>query len=574
MNKTASSTLDTVRRFLWTPVDDAHLPAIRKAINSHMTVIVDRFYDRLQATPELAKFLGDGSMLPRLKKTQTDHWNTLFANGPTESYQARALRVGEAHARIGLTPDWYMATYALLLNDLSAAAVGSLWMKPKRLKAVLGSLQRAIVFDMVTAVSAYESDIADSAENTRRTQQAIENLRQLASTIIDVNDATITLAELVKNSKTMAETGEDIARAAHEMVISVEDITHNSQDAAIEAEQAYMAVTEGTNNADSARQAIGEIAEAVRDTAASVQDLSEASQQIEQILAVIENIAEQTNLLALNATIEAARAGEAGKGFAVVANEVKNLANQTSRSTDDITLKINALRGGMDAIRQTMERSERAVGVGENAISATTDTMGSLSAQVTTVATKIQTISDILIQQQHSSESIAAAIGTVANMAAHNNQLVRQVSQSIQTSNTNITTNASQWFQDGSSRGLCELAKIDHVLFKKRIVDVIMGDAHWHPHDVPDCHGCRLGKWYDTVTDKRLTGNPHFKALKEPHQRVHDEGIKTLTCFDGGDMDGAVEHLRKMNLASADVLQKLDALSRSLDAPELADIAE
>jgi methyl-accepting chemotaxis protein len=566
--------VDAVRAFLWTPVDDANLPFIRKAVLSRMSAIVDRFYDRLQETPELARFLGDGSILPRLKKAQSDHWSTLFADGPTARYQERALRVGEAHARVGLTPDWYMAAYALMLNDLSAAAVSSLWMKPKRLQRVLGSLQRAIVFDMVTAVSAYESDIADNTEQARRTQQAIENLRQLAATIIDVNDATITLAELVKNSKTMAQTGEEIARAAHELVVSVEDITHNSQDAAIEAEQAYMAVSEGTTNADAARDAIGEISSAVRDTAASVQDLSEASEQIEQILAVIENIAEQTNLLALNATIEAARAGEAGKGFAVVANEVKNLANQTSRSTEDITQKINALRGGMEAIRNTMERSERAVRVGETAITATSDTMGSLSAQVTTVATKIQTISDILIQQQQSSESIAAAIGSVATMAADNNELVRQVSQSIQTSNTNITSNASQWFQDGSSRGLCELAKIDHVLFKKRIVDVIMGDAHWNPHEVPDCHGCRLGKWYDSVTDRRLTGNPHFRALKDPHQRVHDEGIQTLTCFHNGDMDGAVRHLRTMNQASTEVLQKLDALSRSLDDPAMAEVAE
>src|SRR6202000_530375 len=79
-------------------------------------------------------------------------------------------------------------------------------------------------------------------------------------------------------------------------------------------------------------------------TNATVSKLGESSVEIGQVIKVITSIAEQTNLLALNATIEAARAGEAGKGFAVVANEVKELAKETAKATEDITRKIEAIQ--------------------------------------------------------------------------------------------------------------------------------------------------------------------------------------------------------------------------------------
>src|SRR5208282_5958864 len=77
----------------------------------------------------------------------------------------------------------------------------------------------------------------------------------------------------------------------------------------------------------------------------TVKNLGESSQEIGNVIKVITSIAQQTNLLALNATIEAARAGEAGKGFAVVANEVKELAKQTARATEDIGRKIESIQG-------------------------------------------------------------------------------------------------------------------------------------------------------------------------------------------------------------------------------------
>jgi methyl-accepting chemotaxis protein len=115
-------------------------------------------------------------------------------------------------------------------------------------------------------------------------------------------------------------------------------------------------IREIARNANAAAQVAQQAVRVAEATNSTIAKLGESSREIGQVLKVITSIAEQTNLLALNATIEAARAGEAGKGFAVVANEVKELAKETSKATEDIGRKIEAIqsdtRGAVETINQ------------------------------------------------------------------------------------------------------------------------------------------------------------------------------------------------------------------------------
>jgi methyl-accepting chemotaxis protein len=143
----------------------------------------------------------------------------------------------------------------------------------------------------------------------------------------------------------MASTAEETAVQANVVSAASEQVSRNVASVATASEQMQASIREISKNAnDSARVAKNAVGMALT-TNDTMKKLGQSSQEIGNVIKVITSIAQQTNLLALNATIEAARAGEAGKGFAVVANEVKELAKQTAKATEEISQKIEAIQG-------------------------------------------------------------------------------------------------------------------------------------------------------------------------------------------------------------------------------------
>jgi len=160
-----------------------------------------------------------------------------------------------------------------------------------------------------------------------------------------VSVVTSSATEMEASSKSLSDMADNTARQSQVVAAASEEATRNVETVSSAAEELSASISEIARHVQDQSHMTSQAVNEADSTNATIKELGVASTEIGQVVKVITSIAQQTNLLALNATIEAARAGEAGKGFAVVANEVKELARQTARATEEISEKINAIQG-------------------------------------------------------------------------------------------------------------------------------------------------------------------------------------------------------------------------------------
>ncbi len=403
---------------------------------------------------------------------------------------------------------------------------------------------------------------------TRKIKTLADRLRSEAKTTlkldvdisVDLNEAVTEAAGMMRDVNEVDRRSQAIATAAGQLVASVGEIARNSDAAASEALAAQAVADESQGAADQAIGAMHAIAQAVQDAAAKVDSLAQASVKIGDIVNQIEDIAAQTNLLALNATIEAARAGEAGKGFAVVAGEVKHLANQTARATEDIRTRIESLRGEMGEIVRTMQQGADAVGKGEAVIAATSDGMRRLAGQVHGVSVKMAEVAGILGQQTAASAEVSHGVTAIAALAGRNVASISGVVENMDHASKAIVTTLNGMASLEIDDFTLHVAKSDHMMWRKRLADMVVGREVLNPDELADHTKCRLGKWCGSLQDADILNHPAFKAMEEPHRAVHLHGIEAARRFKAGDLEGALAEIAMVSEASKGVMKSLNDL--------------
>ncbi|MDP3637160.1 MAG: methyl-accepting chemotaxis protein [Azonexus sp.] len=350
---------------------------------------------------------------------QYQDWNWLIASG---SYLDEFNAEGKTTAR-GLL---------LLTSLLIPIVVVLVWWSARRW--VSRPLEDAVEVAKRVAEGDFTSRIEiRSSDEIGNLMHAFGQMQMhLANTIRDVRTTVSSVAgdaeQLRASAQTVAAGSQEQSDAAASMAASVEQmsasidmISQHAEDAKSISRESERVSRDSSDTIQQAVAAMTRISETVKSASGTVETLGREINSVSAIAGVIKDIADQTNLLALNAAIEAARAGEQGRGFAVVADEVRKLAERTTKSTHEITEMIARIQTGADDAVVNMNRGADEVNGGVELAAMADQAIHRIRQGAARVLTAIEGISDAIREQSIASTTVAKGLETIAQMTESNN---------------------------------------------------------------------------------------------------------------------------------------------------------
>ena len=240
----------------------------------------------------------------------------------------------------------------------------------------------------------------------------------MAEVATAMKQVTSSSSEMDGSARKVMDDTQRVAAAAEESQASLATVSSSAEELAASIRSISAEMSTSLSATDDA-------VNAGHDAQQKIDSLSHSVERIGEVAAVISDIAEQTNLLALNATIEAARAGEAGKGFAVVASEVKSLANQTAKSTDEISTQIAEIQASTNAAVISFENIT-------NALSRVQETAGTIASAIDSQSAATEEIAQNTDETKTAGEEVARSVTSVSAEATRTSKLTNDLNQIIE----------------------------------------------------------------------------------------------------------------------------------------------
>lgn len=530
--------------------------SLKDVFEKYHQEIVDKFYDRLHDVPFLHQILVKHGDPQRLKKTFYAYMISLFEDKLDLEYVFKRRAIAEAHARIGLTPDWFFPAFTLLNQLFIPHIVQTFAKRPAVMTDALLAYESLITLDQQIVVETYMELQANSFIS------GLSTIIEYNANIDEVRDLLFYQEQQMKDSAAVSAAMEELNAGVEEVSSSIASVAHDAADTIDKLDSGVSAlgiVMSSLQEMDAEQVAI----------AGQVDQLYERVSSMSKLTDAIKSIADQTNMLALNASIEAARAGEHGKGFSVVAEEVRKLADSTKKSVAHITDDMQELHSITSEIKNVTSQSSNRLHEGvEKLANVSTDLQG-MNASVHEIGRHFEEIAAISQEQAAATDDITArnhniaeAIEQGAAIGRRTGEAVYQLSKMIDEYRVrSISKNMKM-----SQEDLLQLAITDHLLWRWKVYNLLLGFEKIDEKDVASHFDCRLGKWYYGEAKRLFGESPLYRAIEAPHARVHSLAKEAVQAYNRGDRPTAERCLHDLAEASREVMEKLTSLKESMIA--------
>jgi methyl-accepting chemotaxis protein len=379
-------------------------------------------------------------------------------------------------------------------------------------------------------------------------------------------------ATTAEQARSAAAASEEASVSSASTATSIEQASANLRSLVSSTEQMSDTVSEIAGTASKAKTVSDQARDQAHAVTAVMRELGQAAHNVGTVTETIKAISAQTNLLALNATIEAARAGAAGKGFTVVAHEIKELAEQTARATEDIRATIAGIQTSSSSAIGEIEQVSTVIGqVGElvTSIAAAIEEQSSVTRDV--AANIGQASTGIGEASEHVSQT-----AVVARTLAENISQLSTQGRAVEVHSGNVQEDAellssltghlkalTTRFDLGGNVDFVEI-KAAHLAWRNRINHLFDGSESVTSRSLGDHRSCALGKWYDGEGLAAAGSLPAYRELGQTHQRFHAQVADIVKRWESGDSEGARHAFKSLLPLTAKVFEHLDQVAVSM----------
>ena len=388
-------------------------------------------------------------------------------------------------------------------------------------------------------------------------QKVLKNVVELSMSAVEVSVST---ALILSGTREVQGAATSMASAVEELSASIGEIENAAQRSSQAVSESSDLTTQGMQELSTLRQEVLQTGTVFDTVSVKTKDLQDVVGNLGKVVELISKIAGQTNLLALNATIEAARAGEHGKGFAVVAGEVKSLSNQTREATETIQQQIQLLSTSFKDVLNSVSKAQSTVQSVITKTEKVSHDFEQINQNSSSISSQVTELASIISQQKMAVQLLAENMAVVKDKGDINlravDVLADQTDKSVRLIEDWRTKLANEDIEDK----VIYLAQADHLIWKKRLLDMAVGKSQLKSSDLTDHTLCRLGKWYYSDAVSQIKNLPDFVSIEAPHKKVHHHGIEAAKCFETGLIDEGMKHYNLLEEASAGVIHGLQAL--------------